>query len=192
MKTTGTVVRHLRHLLLAADALLQRREGQRPLVAERQHLAVEHGSVGQASGGRGDLRESMGDQLLAARPQMDRPRSASPAARGCRPISTRASSPPARPASDGSSSRGDARKNGYGRDRSTSVDSSRRAAKRTTRASASIRPSAAPRRSSTGSPAACDERPHDQRLRHADAQLAGDHLQQHETLQPVERRPPRR
>ena len=34
------------------------------------------------------------------------------------------------------------------------------------------------------------ERPHDERLRHADAQLAGDHLQQHETLQPVERRPP--
>ena len=35
MNTTGTVAHHLRDLLLTADALLQRGEGQRPARRER-------------------------------------------------------------------------------------------------------------------------------------------------------------
>ena len=58
MNTTGTARDHLRDLLLPADALLQRREGQRPIVAEGEDLAVEHGAVGQPGGRGRDLRES--------------------------------------------------------------------------------------------------------------------------------------
>ena len=63
---------HLRDLLLASDALLQRREGERPIVAERQDLAVEHGAVGQVRCRRHDFREAVGDELFAARPEVDR------------------------------------------------------------------------------------------------------------------------
>ena len=62
--------RHLRDLLLAADALLQRGEGQRAIVAKRQHLAVEHGAVRQVRRRGGDFRKTVRDQLFAARPQM--------------------------------------------------------------------------------------------------------------------------
>ena len=58
MNTTGHRADHLRDLLLAADSLLQRRERQRPFVAEREHLAVEHGAVWQPGRRGGDLRES--------------------------------------------------------------------------------------------------------------------------------------
>ena len=66
MNTTGTSCASLRDLFLAADPLLQRREGHRPVVAEREHLAVEHGAVRQVARRRDDLREALGDQLLAA------------------------------------------------------------------------------------------------------------------------------
>ena len=58
MNTTGTVAHHLRDQLLPADALLERGEGQRPLVAKREHFAVEHRAIGQARRGRVDFRET--------------------------------------------------------------------------------------------------------------------------------------
>ena len=66
----GHRARELRDLLLPADALLQRRERQRPLVAKGEDLAVEHRAVGQARRRRGDLGKAVRDQLLAARPQV--------------------------------------------------------------------------------------------------------------------------
>ena len=76
MKTTGTGAHELRDLFLASDPLLQGREGQGPFVAEGEDLAVEHGAVRQAAGGRGDLGEAVGDELLAARPEVQRRRRA--------------------------------------------------------------------------------------------------------------------
>ena len=64
--------RHLGDLLLPADALLQRRKRQRPIVAEREHLAVEHRAVRQPRRGRGNLRKAVGDELFAARPEVHR------------------------------------------------------------------------------------------------------------------------
>ena len=115
-----------------------------------------------------------GDQLLAARPQMDRAARAASAARGCRPISTRSASPPARRAPPVRPPAATARKNGYGRDRSAS-DRSRRQADEPV---GGRRPFAhEPRRDDVaGSDSGLGQRAHDQRLRHADAQLAGEQL----------------
>ena len=60
----------LRDLLLTSDPLLQCREGQWPVVAEGEHFAVEDGAIRQAAGGGGDLGEAVGDELLAARPEV--------------------------------------------------------------------------------------------------------------------------
>ncbi len=56
----------LRGERLAADARLQQREGQRPVLAVGQHLAVEHGALGQRLPGLDHLGEALGDELLAA------------------------------------------------------------------------------------------------------------------------------
>ena len=70
MNTTGTSRAICCDLLLAADALLQRGEGQRAVVAKGEHLAVEHRAVRQMSRRGDDLGKAMRDQLLAARPEM--------------------------------------------------------------------------------------------------------------------------
>ena len=92
---------------------------------------------------------------------------------------------------DRRSSSGEARKNGYGRDRSSSVRSGDRSAANQSAVGvhspisrAAIVVGRQLRR--------LRQRADDQRLRHADAQLAGEQLEQDEALQPVERRPPRR
>ena len=181
-------LRHLRHLLLAADALLQRREEQRPLVAERQHLAVEHGSVGQVSGGRGDLRESMGNQLLAARPQMDRPRALHQLRADAVPFPLEN---PVRRLAQRRRLLVQGRRQEE-RIRTRPIDVRRLHRRQRHEPLGRRRPFAhqARRDGRDRNAGGLGQRPHDQRLRHADAQLTGDHLQQHETLQPVERRPP--
>ncbi len=57
--------------LLARDARLQAREAARLLRAgvPDQHLAVEHGAVGQLQRAAGELGEALGDEFLAARPE---------------------------------------------------------------------------------------------------------------------------
>ena len=62
---------HLLRQRLAADALLQERERRHLAVLPDHRLAVEHGAVGQRRGGGDDLREALGDEFLAARPDPD-------------------------------------------------------------------------------------------------------------------------
>src|SRR5579883_665703 len=65
--------RHLRQDLraerLAADAPLHRAERERRAVLPRHDLAIEHGSLREARAGGGDFREAVCDELLAARPE---------------------------------------------------------------------------------------------------------------------------
>ena len=117
----GNGAHHLRDLLLPADPLLQRGKGQRPIVAEREHLAVEHGAVGQLRRRGGDLRKARRDRAPRRATTGAPRRRAAPAARECRPTSIRRATRRAAPSVSIGSSSGAARKNGYGRERSSSV-----------------------------------------------------------------------
>jgi hypothetical protein len=59
----------LRELLLAPDALLQGSEGHRPVVREGDDFAVQHGAVRQVRRRRGDLGKPPRDEFFAARPE---------------------------------------------------------------------------------------------------------------------------
>ena len=189
MNTTGTARDHLRDLLLSADALLQRGEGQRPFVAEGEDLAVEHGAVGQPRGRGRDLGKPVRDELFAARPEMDGTGAADQLRADAVPLPLDEPVASTGPSASTGSSSGDARKNGYGRDRSSSVCScERRAANHV----GGRRPLAHQARRDRGrrQPGGLRQRADDERLRDADAQLARQDLQQHEPLQPIEPRPP--
>ena len=180
---------HLRDLLLAADALLQCGEGQRPFVAEGEDLAVEHGAVGQPRRRGGDLGEAVRDQLLAARPEMDGVGRGARAARGCRPTSTRPASPSTR------SERLDRLLERRGEEerigpRAVVVGVLVREQGREPRRRRRPFAHQARRDRRRRQPRGLRQRADDQRLRDADAQFAGQDLEQHEALQAIEPRPP--
>ena len=190
MNTTGTVAHDLRDLLLPADALLQRGERHRPAVAEGQHLAVEHGAVGQVRRGRGDFRKAMRDQLLAARPQ---PRLAA------RRIELRADAVPFpfdQPVGAIAERLGrPLERRRRGRTDRAATGPRRRLAGATRlceplRRRRPVAHQCAPRSSSAPRPPRSASAPHDQRLRHADAELAGEQLVEEEALARGSPQPP--
>ena len=61
--------------VFAADALLQRREVERPTVLPGQDLAVDHRAVRQRFRRRRDFGELVGDELFAPRPDKGLPAS---------------------------------------------------------------------------------------------------------------------
>ena len=54
---------------LPADPLLEHGEGQDPAILEGEDLAIDDRPIGQRVSQRGQLRITLGDQLLAARPE---------------------------------------------------------------------------------------------------------------------------
>src|SRR5205823_485312 len=58
---------------LAPDAALHLCERQRRAILPRHDLAIDSGAVGQERAERVELREAIGDQLLAARPEKRAP-----------------------------------------------------------------------------------------------------------------------
>jgi hypothetical protein len=55
---------------LAADPGLEGVEGQGAVVAPGQDLSVEDGAVGEPVDGAGELGEAVGDEVLAAAPEV--------------------------------------------------------------------------------------------------------------------------
>ena len=184
----GNRADHLRDLLLSADSLLQCGKGQRPFVAEGEHLAVEHGAVGQPGGRGRNLGKPVRDELFAARPEMD---GASPA------HELRANAVPFPfddPVVDGAKRldrllerRREEERIGP---RPVVVGVLVREEGREPRRA--WRPLAHQARRNRGrrQPGSLRQRADDERLRDADAQFAGEDLEEHEPLQAIEPRPP--
>ena len=181
------VARRPRHLALAADALLQRREGQRPIAAPGQDLAVQHGAVGEPGGDARDFREAIGDQLFAARPQVDAAAADDQLGADAVPL------PLDQPVGALAEQRRDGRRvgdrvvDGRGeaeriRPRAVRVGDAGRhqlGVPRRRRRPLAHEPRRHGRRRQRGR---LRQRPHHQRLRHAEAQLAGEQLEEREAL----------
>ena len=66
----GDRARQLADLFLPADPLLQRRERHGAFVTKGEDLAVEYRAVRELAGRGDDLGKAVGDELFAARPQV--------------------------------------------------------------------------------------------------------------------------
>ena len=178
------VARLARHLLLTADALLQRRERQRPIVADRRapRRRARCRRAGRAaasliSGKRSVISSSPRDQRWTCPPRLT---SCARMPSHFHSTSQRSRSPSVRAMSSApvtSWSIGEARKNGYGRERSLAVapGASSDAYHDGRRRPVAHQPRRHRRRRQRRR---LRQRAHDQRLRDADAQLAGQQLQQ--------------
>ena len=188
------VARLARDLLLPADALLQGRERQRPIAANARTSPSSTVPSGSARGGLADLGKAVGDQLLAARPEVHLSAALDELRADAVPLPLDL---PARALAEDAGSglgAGDLVLDGRGqaeRIRPREID------RRVTPASSSDVNQAADGVQSPISRAAIvvarqrrrlGQRADHQRLRHADAELAGQQLQQRESLPAIERR----